>query len=142
MCARVQVIDAVLSEGFEVSAIQARPVACVCARTRVRAGGFVRVCVCVFVFMGARWETMRSHVRTCCGLIISSLSAACRLVNCGRPYCVLFCLQMFDLTRSVAEEFLEVYKGVTPDYGRYLTKLMGTTGYKGVTADYCGTDGY
>jgi hypothetical protein len=28
-------------------------------------------------------------------------------------------LQMFDLTRSVAEEFLEVYKGVTADYGRY-----------------------
>ncbi len=26
---------------------------------------------------------------------------------------------MFDLTRSVAEEFLEVYKGVTADYGRY-----------------------
>jgi hypothetical protein len=49
---------------------------------------------------------------------------------------------MFDLTRSVAEEFLEVYKGVTPDYGRYLTKLMGTTGYEGVTADYCGTEGY
>lgn len=27
---------------------------------------------------------------------------------------------MFDLTRSVAEEFLEVYKGVTADYGRYV----------------------
>lgn len=30
---------------------------------------------------------------------------------------------MFDLTRSVAEEFLEVYKGVTADYGRLVDEL-------------------
>ena len=37
-------------------------------------------------------------------------------------FVLLGLLQMFDLTRSVAEEFLEVYKGVTADYGRYVPR--------------------
>ncbi len=43
----------------------------------------------------------------------AALNSVCLFVLLGL-------LQMFDLTRSVAEEFLEVYKGVTADYGRYV----------------------